>query len=599
MIERRRRLEEKMRSRGTMMGGLGGAGAPPQLSAPRRPRRFGRDAPSCLPGRLRPADRKQTYGLFCLCQSDDPACSRRPLAGERQLPRAPIIDSKLLLCRSAHQERPARAMGVRFSLLSVAVVLCGLMLKGCMGCLELCSIDGCPGGEVCSLATERCMDPSDVYGPPCPLGPSQCHREVCLQLPAAEGGPTCTGTCEEGDPPCPESFRCLPASDGMGGTTLVCVPRGEGAIGDPCVTDADCFSRLCLPMEPEPFCSDFCEEDPSICGEGNVACLTLVDMEDNLWELCVKGGDSGPGEPCPDGIVDCDLTQTEICLADDRISFCSVGCPDGPEDCDAFPGGCCVDLGASDEPEDHFCLPREYCPCEPQCFGRNCGPDGCGGVCGLCDEGQVCENGLCVDCTPDCADAECGPDGCGGLCGSCDPGEQCVEGTCLGTCNPECEGRECGPDGCGGLCGVCTSPDRCHDGSCVDPALLLIDLLVSAPLLEPEALWGLGEYRNEPSIGPLVTYGQGPQAGTTQVALCGETVACNEETALELGTSYSLRLGFRVDGDLVRCVASFVLEGEGEAIVDGADCVIEGGGPFEAIVVTGPVDAPVIGWELP
>jgi hypothetical protein len=46
----------------------------------------------------------------------------------------------------------------------------------------------------------------------------------------------------------------------------------------------------------------------------------------------------------------------------------------------------------------------------------------------------------------------CGDDGCGGSCGQCGPGEVCNDGYC---CFPSCEGRECGDDWCGGSCGTC------------------------------------------------------------------------------------------------------------------------------------------------
>jgi len=50
-----------------------------------------------------------------------------------------------------------------------------------------------------------------------------------------------------------------------------------------------------------------------------------------------------------------------------------------------------------------------------------------------CEPGYVCENGACVPvCTPDCAGKECGDDGCGGTCGSCDSGYYCDDGGCIG-----------------------------------------------------------------------------------------------------------------------------------------------------------------------
>ena len=74
--------------------------------------------------------------------------------------------------------------------------------------------------------------------------------------------------------------------------------------------------------------------------------------------------------------------------------------------------------------------------CAPQCSNKECGDDGCGGVCGTCHTGEVCDaDGLCAvgGCTPSCLGKECGDDGCGGSCGACPPSELCVEGECMGT----------------------------------------------------------------------------------------------------------------------------------------------------------------------
>ena len=90
--------------------------------------------------------------------------------------------------------------------------------------------------------------------------------------------------------------------------------------------------------------------------------------------------------------------------------------------------------------------------CIPDCNGKNCGPDGCGGSCGNCNDLQtclsngICEckfvlcNGICCNelevcnkgqcCEPDCAGKECGPDKCGGVCGECIGNDKCIEGIC-------------------------------------------------------------------------------------------------------------------------------------------------------------------------
>ena len=34
--------------------------------------------------------------------------------------------------------------------------------------------------------------------------------------------------------------------------------------------------------------------------------------------------------------------------------------------------------------------------CQPNCDDKNCGPDGCGGGCGVCSTGYVCHEGTCA-----------------------------------------------------------------------------------------------------------------------------------------------------------------------------------------------------------
>ncbi len=77
----------------------------------------------------------------------------------------------------------------------------------------------------------------------------------------------------------------------------------------------------------------------------------------------------------------------------------------------------------------------------------------------------------CVDgnaCVPNCIGRQCGSDGCGGSCGDCSKDDTCTaDGQCVSdTCTPQCAGRVCGSDGCGGICGVCPEGQACNDGSC-------------------------------------------------------------------------------------------------------------------------------------
>lgn len=73
--------------------------------------------------------------------------------------------------------------------------------------------------------------------------------------------------------------------------------------------------------------------------------------------------------------------------------------------------------------------------CIPQCLGAACGADGCGGNCGTCPEGQVCQGGVCID-------------GGGGGGSSCDDGVQ--------------NGTETDVDCGGGTCRRCALDQRCQ-----------------------------------------------------------------------------------------------------------------------------------------
>ncbi|MEK7136815.1 MAG: peptidoglycan DD-metalloendopeptidase family protein, partial [Patescibacteria group bacterium] len=104
-------------------------------------------------------------------------------------------------------------------------------------------------------------------------------------------------------------------------------------------------------------------------------------------------------------------------------------------------------------------------PLPPDCVGKQCGPDGCGGTCGECFTDQVCNAQYqCAQCpsSMDCDSRECGPDPvCGESCGDCTPPTACdTNGSCI--CIPDCTDKLCGEDdGCGG---GCESADADGDG---------------------------------------------------------------------------------------------------------------------------------------
>ncbi|MBN2497140.1 MAG: IPT/TIG domain-containing protein [Deltaproteobacteria bacterium] len=166
---------------------------------------------------------------------------------------------------------------------------------------------------------------------------------------------------------------------------------------------------------------------------------------------CVPDTGCTNDDDCEDG-YHCDDGQ---CVPD-----CVPDC-DGKDCGDDGCGGSCGDCQAG-----YYCADGSCTECT--CDGKECGNDGCGHSCGLCSAGYHCEDGQCVeDCDPDCTGKDCGDDGCGGSCGTCNTGYHCEHGECVEDCVPDCAGKDCGPDGCGGTCGSCDTNETCEDGVCV------------------------------------------------------------------------------------------------------------------------------------
>ena len=244
-------------------------------------------------------------------------------------------------------------------------------------------------------------------------------------------------------------------------------------------------------------------------------------------EACLGFGEPSGTSCAGTGAIGCCDDQGRVVWCQGGMLYCH-DCrsnPDGHRTCGwrAADGGAGYDCGGDGaDPTGVFPLACGA-PCVPECEGRACGSDGCGGYCGTCGEGLVCEAGRCVD--PDAAY----PDACrgfgepsGGACpdfvstyGCCDaqgrvvwcdrgrlycndcsrnpaPQDACgwfeMEGfqgydcggdgedpgglaprVCGAACEPQCGTNRCGPDGCGGLCGQCDGDRLCSGGACVTP----------------------------------------------------------------------------------------------------------------------------------
>lgn len=117
---------------------------------------------------------------------------------------------------------------------------------------------------------------------------------------------------------------------------------------------------------------------------------------------------------------------------------------------------------------DDACRANQFLPWQPATCadtGAICGTinDGCGKIitCGSCAPGTACsaDQKIC-NCVPDCSGKVCGPDGCGGLCGSgCQTGYTCFAGACTDECPPDVCG-DCSNVACGQTCTTHVSRDN-------------------------------------------------------------------------------------------------------------------------------------------
>jgi len=328
-------------------------------------------------------------------------------------------------------------------------------------CVECLAVEDCPDDEYCH--DEYCMPDMCEAGKAHCDGKQviTCNDEGS----AEEATMTCTEKqyCEAGV--CQDHI-CTPSDIWCDGDVLkTCSDDGKTVENESdcseqsmvCI-DGACLDCLCIPN------AKYCEDDTTVaeCSENCVdysvvSCpqLYFCDLGECLPAICTPDS-----KTCIDNkAMTCNSKGSEFLMEEDcsaTKSLCFEGvcidnvCPPNQLFCedDATKATCSADgmeYVAEACPAEHYCeagecLPWVCTPGEPFCeanIAKVCNDMGSSVLTEQDCEAKVCIDGACTDCQPQCDGKECGDDGCGGMCGDCEPGQVCINGKC-----PE-PGQEC------------------------------------------------------------------------------------------------------------------------------------------------------------
>ncbi len=340
-----------------------------------------------------------------------------------------------------------------------------------------CGDDGC-GGEcgVCPAAVPDC-----VGGKCTVICDSDCTGKIC-------GDDGCGGECTPGclaDEMCSpdqQSCLCQPdcsgkecGDDGCGGKCGECPDQGEcvaGACAAPCYPDCgaipDCQAAEWFGGNAYFLCKNW-DVDWLTARSACAAHGAHLAIPDGSGENTFIFGLSGKNSWL--GISDLAVEGVWMLVTGEQATWFNWGSGEpnnqGNEDCVEFvQAGKWNDIFCTKKMADFVCE-NDGLLCSTKCTGKECGGDGCGGICGVCPGGDDCVDGTCI-CTPSCAGKICGGDGCGGSCGECEPGKICSGNQKSCVIDDVCDGgaglfQECQFDV---DCASCWCAEHVGEGAC-------------------------------------------------------------------------------------------------------------------------------------
>ena len=378
---------------------------------------------------------------------------------------------------------------------------------------EVCTGQACQAGECLVDHEFDAFCEGDDYPDSCGTDCQACTTLTChwIDDPSSPENPTTKvrycfpgatleTSCDDGNG-CTIGDVCVPdgTADGpLGKETLGLCEPGEGKTKEDCLADMDLPVLPCLKAGvtcdleggcaiDEEAANQWCIPPSGSCVAVLQAYCTHIDLQDGNWN-----SDTG-----------CYLETAESDCDDDNV------CTD--DSCE--PGQGCIYtsvLNGTPCGGDMICMDGECVPgCVPECGGKQCGDNGCGGSCGTCDDANPCTQDLCLDggacsypafnngqpcvlagiCDGQCASGVCAETAveiCNGQDDDCDNqiddgdlcplGWSCVGGDCIEECNPVNGGwtdwgcADCNAD-CGGgqqICSrSCTNPvPSCGGAAC-------------------------------------------------------------------------------------------------------------------------------------
>ena len=210
----------------------------------------------------------------------------------------------------------------------------------------------------------------------------------------------------------------------------------------------------------------YCDEDPCAakeCGDGCGQCDFGYECINNH---CFSLGKDDGEEDNEGPMFDCNGV-TEVGQCDGNwLTYCAGG-----ELIEQYCAFCCgFDAGNS-----YFdCMTQDKCEpqaddCQPKCDGKWCGPDGCGGVCGICDDGESCTDiGECVYAEDENVEYL-------SMCGDCPAGWICSAG---GQCVPQNAKTDAGEVSNDGEAQGCTAGPM-NGGRSAGLAFFMLSMLVA------------------------------------------------------------------------------------------------------------------------